>query len=217
MPETRTRTSAPAAAQPATAFDPVCFLKQIEVLHGQLPTALYASFIAALLAASVCLKLAPGNAAIDWLILYTLMTGVRVYFGLIRNQHQHTIVTASEWCGYFILGCFMSGCMWAWFGMALVPALEVPYLEAVFLHAVVILFIAALTAGAVITYRASQLAMLAFTLPAVVPYAVFLIAQESVHLAVLGTLFLMYFLFMILIGSRYASRPASTTRTVLRR
>lgn len=200
MPENKLNSSAPITRQQILLFRPVCFLKQLEQLREGFQTAIYASFVAALLITSILLKIIPTSSSIDWLILFSVVTGVRVYFGLIRNNHQFSIVTASEWYGYFLIGCFVSGGMWCYMGLVLIPNLELQPFEIIYLHAINILFIAGLTAGAMITYKMSILALFTFSLPAIVPYAIYLVMQDDLYTPVLGTVFLIYYLFILMLG-----------------
>jgi len=200
MPADKLNTAAPIARQQILLFRPACFLKQVEQLREGFQTAIYASFIAALLITSILLKIIPTSSSIDWLILFSIFTGVRVYFGLIRNNHQFSIVTASEWYGFFLIGCIVSGSMWCYMGLGLIPNLELQPFEIIYLHAINILFIAGLTAGAMIAYKVSILALFAFSLPAIVPYAIYLVVQDDFYTPVLGTVFLIYYLFILMLG-----------------
>ncbi|MDX1518772.1 MAG: hypothetical protein R3318_01525 [Gammaproteobacteria bacterium] len=162
---------------------------------------------------SIILKLAPGHASLDWLILFTIITGLRVYFGLVRINHRLSINTACEWYGCFLLGSFVSGGLWCYLGLSVIPGLQVQAIDYVFLHAMNVLFIAGLTASTLFAFRHSMLAMLAFSLPAVVPYAVYLAVQANPYLPVLGTVFLIIYLFMLLNVLNHCQKQVQETGT----
>lgn len=194
------------------SFGPACFLTQISRLRSQFQTAIYSSFIAALLISSIMLKLSSVPAALDWLLLFTLVTGVRIYFGLIRHAKNQTIRTASEWYGFFLLGCLASGVLWSYLGISVIPGLHLAMMDLVFMHALCILFIAGLSAGAMFTYRFSLPALLAFSLPAVVPYGIYLAIQDGFYLPIFGMVFLIYYLFIVLIASHHSQKVLTNIR-----
>ncbi len=212
MPAIPTASGARNPYQQGCLFDPICFLKQVEALHGQFQFLVYSSFIAALLVASIIMKLSPGPAGTDWLMLFSLVTGLRIYFGLVRNNHRFNLITACEWYGTFLIGSFIAGALWCYLGLGVIAGLNLQAIDLIYLHAVNVLVISSLTAGALYACRTSLLGVLAFSLPAVVPYALYLAAQEEFYLPTLGTLFLIYYLFLLVLALGQCHQPARDTR-----
>lgn len=186
--------------QAPAVFDPGVFLDQVEVLQQQFARAVFPSAVAAFLSACIIYKFSSDSACLYWLIVFAFITGLRIYHGLVRGREQESIVGASEWYSLFLLGCIMAGSMWSYLGIAVIAALEMGRLELAFLHSINVLFIAGLTAGALLSYRTSFLAFLVFSLPAVVPYGIYLAVQPDSYQPIPGILLLMYFLFLLMIG-----------------
>ncbi len=199
MPDNQDKVLASYASQPDTAFAPADFLSRIRSLRVQFRTSIYASVAAALLMASIISKFASLVVITDWLILFAIVSLARVYTGVLRHQGELSIRSASEWYIFFLLGCFAAGCLWAYLGMRILPGLALPAIDMLFLHALAILFIAGLTSGALYIYKNSLPGQFAFSVPAILPYSVYLIMQSDPYLPIFGTVFLIFFLFTLLL------------------
>lgn len=71
-----------------------------------------------------------------------------------------------RWETFFAIGTFLSGCLWGFFAVALIPS------HSLALQSFIAFLLAGTTAGAAVAYSVSMFAILAFLLPATVPFAI---------------------------------------------
>lgn len=98
----------------------------------------------------------------------------------------------------FVAASLISGTLWGLTGFVFIKEGHLTLLDSVLYHGLLLLFITALIAGSVVTYSASRLVYLSFSVPAVMPQCFLLISYGDKYHSFLGGVVLAYTCVMFL-------------------
>lgn len=174
-------------------------LKTIQRLYKQSYVSYSATYIAAILAYWLFLDISQSKVLNIWFIVFTVFTLIRVILTWQFNKGVHN-EDAEIWLMLFLVMSAISGTMWGLTGFLFIPKGSLPLLDSVLHHGILLLFIASLIGGSIITYSASKMVYLCFSFPAVIPQCLMLIAEGDKYHSFLGGIFLAYGVIMFLIS-----------------
>lgn len=173
-------------------------IKQIERLYEHS----YLSFIATLFAAVlVCWLFEPivdKQVLITWFVVFTCVTFIRIFLSWYFLNHEHENI--ESWLLIFVAASLISGTLWGLTGFIFIKEGSLNLLDSVLYHGLLLLFITALIAGSVVTYSASRLVYLSFSVPAVIPQCFLLISYGDKYHSFLGGVVLAYACVMFVIS-----------------
>jgi hypothetical protein len=173
-------------------------IKQIERLYTNSYLSLIATLFAAVLVFLLFEPIADKQILTTWFIIFTTVTAVRLFISWRFLNHEHENI--DSWLIIFIVASLVSGTMWGLTGFLFIEEGSLPLLDSVLYHGLLLLFITALIAGSIVTYSASRLVYLSFSVPAVVPQCFLLIAQGDKYHSFLGGVVLAYACVMFVIS-----------------
>ncbi|ADJ28015.1 EAL domain-containing protein [Nitrosococcus watsonii] len=154
--------------------------KQVEVLYDQLHVGLAATVAAASLLIAVFWAAAPRELLAGWAIFFMLTTILRVILAHRYARSPDRYRQASKWLMWFIAGTGISGATWGSTIIFLVP-------DESFVHAgFATLWVCGLSAGSVAALSIIKGAFFAFSLPAMIPSAVYLMTHGGIEATVGG-------------------------------
>ena len=159
--------------------------KKIAHLYRNSYLSYIASAAGALLVFWLLQDIAPKNTLIVWLGIFMSLTVIRMLFSYSFLKMKH-VTNVDVWLIAFVSMSFISGTLWGLTGFILIPKTGIVLTESVMYHGMLLLFIAVLIAGSVITYSISRLVYLSFSFPAIVPQCLMLIAKGDVYHSFLG-------------------------------
>ncbi|HIF50495.1 MAG TPA: hypothetical protein EYQ42_03010 [Thiotrichaceae bacterium] len=165
-------------------------LKQIERLYSHSYLSYIATFFAAILAFWFFQSVADPVILNSWFIIFTLLTIIRIVISWRFYKYEHN--NTEQWLTSFLVLSLISGTLWGFTGFLFVPDGVLSLLDSVLYHGMLLLFIAALITGSIITYSASKAVYLSFAVPAVVPQCLMLIAKGDKYHSFLGGFVLAY-------------------------
>ncbi len=176
------------------------YAKQVEVLYDRSVVNLTGILFASSAVAAVLWQIAPRAALLSWLGL--LFVGIGLQFGLtVRYRRVEAVArTDKVWERLFIAGTGTLGVLWGSGALFLLP-------DGYGLYTGFYLFwTAALGAASIATYSVRLGAFLAFSLPALAPYAVYVLARgDPAGLTLAGALLLFYlFIFVSALHTHWA-------------
>jgi len=134
-----------------------------------------------------------------WFIIFSLFTFIRFVITWRFNQSEDK-EDNETWLIIFLIMTAVSGTMWGLTGFLFIPKGSLPLLDSVLYHGILLLFIASLLGGSIITYSASKIDYLSFSFPAVVPQCFMLISEGDKYHSFLGGIVLAYAVIMFLIS-----------------
>ena len=173
--------------------------KQIERLYKQSYLAYIATIAGAILAYWLFLDIADSKILNVWFIVFILFALSRFLITWKFNKRNKN-KDIEIWFIVFLITSAISGTMWGLTGFLFIPKGSLPLLDAVLYQGILLLFIAALLAGSAITYSASKIVYLSFSVPAVVPQCLMLIAKGDKYHSFLGGVILAYALVMLIVS-----------------
>ncbi len=166
--------------------------KQVEVLYDQVRVGLATTVVAALILVGVFWVITPQPMLIAWFALFIFITSL--HSGLIHRYQRSSdgLERTDYWLAWFIAGTAASGTTWGLTVILLVPEGSMVHLG------FVALWVCGVAAGSVASLSAVKGAFLAFSLPAFIPGATYLLfTGERLETAIGGALFV-YFGFLVL-------------------
>ncbi len=169
---------------------------QVGLLYRQLPSALLAAVIIAILLVSGLWALIPRWQSILWLFSIFVLSWVR-YRWLRRYRASHPAPADTPvWARRFVIGVVLHGLIWGVAGVCF-------FVPQSYVHQTLLAFaLAGLSAGSVSTLSPLRGAYPAFLLPALLPYAVrVLVVGNPVHL-IMGVMVLLFVIMMWAISGR---------------
>ncbi len=169
---------------------------QVELLYRQLPSALLAAVVIAILLVAGLWALIPKWELILWLLSTFVLSLVRhSWLRKFRASHPPTADTPL-WARRFVIGVALHGFIWGVAGVCF-------FVPQSYVHQTLLAFaLAGLSAGSVSTLSPLRGAYPAFLLPALLPYAVrVLVVGNPVHL-IMGAMVLLFLLMMWVISGR---------------
>jgi len=173
-------------------------IKQIERLYDQSYFSYLATYFGAVLAYWFFQDVTTAKILDTWFIIFSVITFSRVVITWLfkKNNHEKNI---DYWFIVFLVMSAISGTMWGLTGFLFIPD-SMSLLDAVLHQGILLLFICTLIAGSIITYSASKIVYLVFSVPAVVPQGLMLIAQGDKYHSFLGGVVLAYAFIMFVIS-----------------
>ena len=166
--------------------------KQVELLYDQLRVGQAGSIASALFLAGVFWTITPHAILIFWLTLVFVISAFRFYLIHRFERCYGGNEQAGYWLRLFVVGAAASGITWGMATIILVPDRSISHIS------FVLLWIGGLSAGAVAAYSVIKRAFLAFTLPALLPTAIYLLIIGGKVEFTIGAGTLMYFVFLSL-------------------
>ncbi len=162
--------------------------KQIEMLYEQSHVAMAASVAAALILILALWAVAPHGILIAWADFLLLATVLRLALARCYARATDRSKRSNIWLTRFVIGLGASGATWGTTTILLVP-------DGAFVHTgLVALWVCGLSAGAVATFSIIKRAFFAFSIPAMLPGALYLIKNGGANATVGGAqlLFLVF-------------------------
>jgi len=173
-------------------------LKQIERLYRYSYLSFIATFFGALLVFWFFQPIAEPIILKSWFATFLILTLARIIvtWRFYNNEHSDT----EPWFMTFVILSTTSGILWGLTGFILIPQDTLTLFESVLYHGMLLLFIAALISGSLITYSASKMVYLSFSVPAMVPQCLMLISKGDQYHSFLGGFVLAYTCVMFVIS-----------------
>jgi hypothetical protein len=174
-------------------------IKQIERLYHHSYISYFATYFGAALAFWLFQNISETKVLNIWFIVFSVLTLIRVFISwrFIKSEHKENI---EFWFILFLIMSAISGTMWGLTGFVFIPKGSLSLLDSVLYHGILLLFISTLIAGSIVTYSASKTVYLVFSLPAVVPQCLLLVAQGDQYHSFLGGVVLAYAFIMFIIS-----------------
>jgi signal transduction histidine kinase/ActR/RegA family two-component response regulator len=159
--------------------------RQVEVLYDQLPVALTASIAAALILVGILWSATPAPVLLTWLGLLLVVTAIRSILVHSYRQSGDRQHQAGYWLTGFIAGTLVSGIVWDAAIIFLVPR------GSTFHTWIAVLWVCGLTAGSIASLSSVRGVFFSFSVPALVPGAVYLLlAGDGIEATISGAMFL---------------------------
>lgn len=173
-------------------------LKQIERLYSFSYISFIATFFGAVLVFWFFQSIAEPIVLKSWFATFLMLTLARVVvtWRFYNNGHSNT----EAWLMTFVILSIISGILWGLTGFILIPKGTLTLFESVLYHGMLLLFIAALISGSLITYSASKMVYLSFSVLAMVPQCLMLISKGDQYHSFLGGFVLAYTCIMFVIS-----------------
>ncbi|KFI22303.1 EAL domain-containing protein [Nitrosococcus oceani] len=170
--------------------------KQVEILYEQSHVGQAASIVAALILIAVFWTVTPHRTLAGWAFFFTLVTVLRVGLAHRYARSPDHSKQVGEWLAWFITGIGISGATWGSAVIFLVPNGSLVH------TGFAALWICGLSAGAIATFSIIKGAFFAFSLPALLPSALYLIISGDMKEATVGGAQLMFLGFISLSAVR---------------
>lgn len=166
--------------------------RQVQVLYDQFWIGQAGSIASGVFLVVIFWTVTPRSILITWFAIFMLLAALRL--ALTSRYHRSPSVPeqANHWLAWFIVGTVMSGTTWGSIIIVLIP-------DGSLVHtSFALLFTGALTAGTVAAYSVVKGAFLAFSFPALIPSALYLLGKGEKVEIVIGSGTLMFFGFLSL-------------------
>jgi diguanylate cyclase (GGDEF)-like protein/PAS domain S-box-containing protein len=164
--------------------------EQVEVLYDQIPAAVRSHVVAGLLLLIILWNTSPQISLIYWYALLLLLTAYRLGLYYKYKQAPDKQERSDNWFKWLIICVMASGAVWGVLGIALASD------NSIIKIAIAIIWICGLTAGAIVTLSMIKGAWLAFSIPALIPLAVYLLLQGGTMNTLGASALLIYFGFL---------------------
>lgn len=187
-------------------FSPSMFLRQVSILHRHSPYSFVSSLIAAILIATIFWSIKPSELLVNWLTACCFLFAIRYFIYWKFQQNGLSVTNASMWFALFIGASFFSGILWGSLGIIYHSELVLSFQEAMMINSITVIFLVALVSGAIIIHAMNMVIMLSFTIPAVLPYAFYLLNLDIQFFNLLGVLLLLFFAFLYALQVRFDRR-----------
>ena len=171
---------------------------QVELLYSQSTVTFTFPVIFAAIIGIVVWDVANRKILLGWLAVVILYALIRYIILWQYSKIEKTPENYQRWLNHFRLVVFLSGIMWGCAGIILIPYDPQNIIEFTLYNGLTMLAVCGLVAGAVISYSISLTTILLYTLPALVPPALYLISIGDKYNSALGGFILMYFFFISL-------------------
>ena len=173
-------------------------IKLTSRLYRQSYLSYLATYFCAIMVFWLFQDVAPDKILNTWLLVFSVITLVRVVLSLMHHTHEHKRVN-EFWLIIFLVMTAISGTMWGLTGFLFLPA-NMEFIESILYHGILLLCIAGLVTGAIITYSVSRMVYLSFSIPAIVPQCLMLIAKGDKYHSFLGGVILAYTIIIFVIS-----------------
>ena len=174
----------------STIDPPELLPKQIEVLFDQSGIALITNVIAAAMLIIILWAVTPYQILLAWYAALLVLTGARAH--LIDRYRRANLddLDHSYWLNWFFAGVIANGAFWGSAAWVLVPD------DRITLTGMAVLWACGLSAGSVAALSVVRRAFFAFSVPALIPFAAYLIIRGPLEASVLGGAMIMFFGFL---------------------
>lgn len=162
--------------------------RRLEILYGQSYSNLFLSSLLAVSMTFVFRNNLSQASIIAWLIVFTSLTGLRLYRSQVFLNSENTSSNPDYWFSWHLTGVILSGVIWGGFIFLLAQSADTTYLS------LAIMCAAGLCAAAATAYSASLISFLVFAIPLLSPIGGFLVLSEHPTNIVMG-----FFIFLFLI------------------
>lgn len=173
-------------------------LKQIERLYSHSYLSFIATFFGAILVLWLFQTVAESLVLISWFAIFSILTFIRIV--VTYHFQKSDQINTETWLMVFLILTFFSGTMWGITGFLFIPEGLLSLVDSVLYHGMLLLFIVALITGSIITYSASKMVYLCFSVPAIVPQCLMLISKGDIYHSSLGGFVLAYACIMFVIS-----------------
>jgi diguanylate cyclase (GGDEF)-like protein/PAS domain S-box-containing protein len=170
--------------------------KQVELLYDQFRIGQAGSIASAFFLVGVLWTITPHSILIFWFTLVLIISTLRFYLILRFERCSGEDEQAEYWLRLFIAGAAASGITWGMATIILIPDRSISHIS------FVLLWIGGLSAGAVAAYSVIKRAFLAFSLPALLPTALYLLIIGGKVETTIGAGTIIYFVFLSLSALR---------------
>ena len=173
---------------------------QLLILYSQAGVNFLFPVIAAGCLALVLWDIAPRLNLYIWLLLVVIHSLSR--YLLLRQFRRHEITphNAARWLTRFISTVIISGALWGAAGIFLVPYGN--SIEFTLYNGLTILMICGLVSGALISYSINIWVLIAYSFPALIPPAIYLITIGDRYNSAFGGFILLYYFFISVAAAR---------------
>ena len=172
--------------------------RSIEMMYYQASNAYSSSIAAGLILAVLFWNRAPRLGIIAWGVTYGSMIAFRHWLGLRYRAVPRRNEDAQRWLNYFAIAVGICGVIWGVYGAFLAQYADTYQL------AVVIMGLGALLSGAIIAYSVSMAVYLAFSIPTMVPLALWLtLSPLDDGKRFLGLMMFVWVIFMVFAARRF--------------
>ena len=174
----------------STIDPPELLPKQIEVLFDQSGIALITNVVAAAMLIIILWAVTPYQILLAWYAALLVLTGARAH--LIDRYRRANLddMEHSYWLNVFLVGVIANGAFWGSSAWVLVPD------DRITLTGMAVLWACGLSAGSVAALSVVRRAFFAFSVPALIPFAAYLIIRGPLEASVLGGAMIMFFGFL---------------------
>ena len=162
--------------------------RRLDILYGQSYSNLFLSSLLAVSMTFVFRNHLSQASIIAWLIVFTSLTGLRLYRSQVFLNSENTSSNPDYWFSWHLTGVIISGVIWGGFILLLAQSADTTYLSLATMCA------AGLCAAAATAYSASLISFLVFAIPLLSPIGGFLVLSENPSTIVMG-----FFVFLFLI------------------
>ena len=175
-------------------------LNLIHILYSQAPVTFTFPVLAGTCLVFLLWNVSRLDILLSWFLVITLHS---IYRYILLRQFNNASLKPEDtgtWLDRFVLSACISGILW---GIA--PIILVTYsgqMEFIIYNGITVLMTCGLSAGAAISYAVSPKVLVSYTLPALIPPAVYLITLGDIHNSSLGGYILLYFVFITLAAIR---------------
>jgi diguanylate cyclase (GGDEF)-like protein len=181
-----------------TPTRPELTAKSIELMYFQASNAYSSSIAAGAILAVLFWNQAPRLGIAAWAISYAVVIAIRHLLGIRFRAAPRRAEDAQRWLNYFATVVGISGVIWGVYGAFLAQHASDPYDLAV-----VLLALGALLSGAVVAYSVSMSVYLAFSIPTMVPIALWLTLSPVDGKRFLGLMVFVWIVFMLFAARRF--------------
>jgi diguanylate cyclase (GGDEF)-like protein len=180
-----------------TAPRPEVTSKSVELLYFQASNAYTSSVVAGAILAVLFWNKAPRLGILAWILTYGTMIALRHWLGIRFRTTPRRVEDAQRWLNYFAVVVGICGVIWGVYGAFLAQYADTYDL------AVVLLALGALLSGGVVAYSVSLPVYLAFSIPTMVPIALWLTVSSIDGKRFLGLMVLVWVVFLIFAARRF--------------
>ena len=166
-------------------------LKQIEQLYSYSYLSYIATYVGAIFVFWLFQDITEPQILNVWFITFSVLTAARFIISWVFQKKVHAD-NIDIWLIFFISLSLVSGTLWGVTGFIFIPDSVLSQLDSILYHGMLLLIIAVLVAGSLITYSTSRMVYLSFSVPAVVPQCLMLISMGDKYHSFLGGFMLAY-------------------------
>ena len=176
---------------------PELVAKCIELLYAQSANGYTSSVVTGSVLGALYWPVASHGVILGWAFAYGAMIGLRYLLGRRFALVHVTPSNERKWLGLFGAAILVCGVLWGAFAVYLVSFDDPDR------RAAVVIAIGALVSGAVTAYSVSTPVLLSFTVPAMLPLGLVMLAKGEPGSVLLGALIIAWLGFMLATASRF--------------